>query len=304
MEEIIYRAGDSNRITREYLDSLLIETRYIGSELPDTRMELYGETFSTPIMTAAFSHLDKIYNCPTGMEDTARGTYMAGTVMWAGMGEEDELGRMIATGARVIKIIKPYADEDIIFSQLADAERLGALAVGMDIDHSFTSNGEYDVIFGNPMNAKTAEELERYVSATKLPFIVKGVLSVQDAKAAYQAGVQGIVVSHHHGISDFAVPPLKIIPAIAAEVGAKIPIFVDCGMDSGFDVFKALALGASAVCAGRSILEDLAREGAEGVKKRLVGMTRELAGVMARTGTKDIRSIDDNVIWSMNQFHG
>jgi len=288
--------GDSNRITREYLDSLLIETRYLDSYLPDTSLTLFGERFATPIMTAAFSHLDKIWHCPNGMVKTAEGAAAANAVMWAGMGSYEELKAMCATGAKVIKIVKPYADEEMILTQLKEAEAEGALAVGMDIDHSFTKNGEYDCIFGDPMKRITTEDLKRYVKTTSLPFVVKGVLSVADAKKCMEAGVSGIVVSHHHGITDYAIPPLKILPEIAEAVGGKMKIFVDCSIDRGFDAFKALALGADAVCVGRSILDDLVRDGANGVAAKIGAMTRELAGAMARTGSPDITSIDPSVI--------
>ncbi len=288
--------GDSNRITRDYLDSLLIETRYLNSVLPNTEMELFGEKFATPIMLAAFSHLDKFYGCVNGMANTARGAHAAGAVMWAGMGDEQEMIDMTATGARVIKIIKPYADENLIFEQIEQARQHGALAVGMDIDHIFNGRGGYDVIFDDPMSARTTEDLSRYVKAADLPFVVKGVLSVQDAMAACQAGAKGIVVSHHHGISRFAVPPLMVLPDIVAAVGGRMKIFVDCGVDSGFDAYKALALGADAVCVSRAIIDDLLKDGAAGVQKRLENMTKELAGVMSRTGVKDLASMDSSVI--------
>lgn len=291
-------AGDSNLITRDYLDSLLIETRYLNSALPDTTLNLFGETFKTPVMTAAFSHLDLIFKeCHNGMVETAKGAFASNAVMWAGMGDDAEMKAMAETGARIIKIIKPYAEEELIFSQIEYAEKCGALAVGMDIDHSFTGNGQYDNVFGHPMNAKTTEDLKRYVSAAKVPFVIKGVLSVQDAKNCLEAGVSGIVVSHHHGISDFAIPPLMVLPEIAKVVNGRIPIFADCGISRGFDAFKALALGATAVSVSRIIISDLIKEGAAGVEKRITAMNSELAGVMARTGSPDIYHIDPSVIW-------
>lgn len=76
-----------------------------------------------------------------------------------------------------------------------------------------------------------------------------------------------------------------------------MPIFVDCGIATGYDTFKALALGATAVCVGRAVLEPLKKEGAEGAFKYMRQMTRELAGVMARTGSPDIAHIERSVIW-------
>ena len=286
---------DSNEITREYFDSLLIEMRHIDSVIPSTKLELYGETFDTPVMMAALSHLNNVHE--HGMVEMAKGAYAANSVNWAGMGDEAELEGIVATGARTIKIIKPYADNEYILHRIEHAERCGVMAVGMDVDHSFTSNGQYDNIYGMQMASKTLEEIREFVKATNLPFIIKGVLSEQDAYKCLEAGVQGIVVSHHHGIMNYAVPPLMILPKIAKVIDHRIPIFVDCGVISGMDVFKALALGATAVSAGRVILEPLKINGAKGVKNQIEKMTEELAGTMARTCSSDIRHIDSSVIW-------
>jgi len=289
------KVGDSNQITREYFDSLLVEMRHIDSVIPSTELELYGEKFSTPIMTAALSHLD---NCrPNGMVEMAKGALAANAVMWTGMGDEAELEATTATGAKTIKIIKPYADNRDIFRKIEHAEKCGVLAVGIDVDHAFSGRGKHDVVLGLAMSPKTLDEIKSFVNATKLPFIIKGVLSEQDTYKCLEAGVKGIVVSHHHGIQNYAVPPLMILPKIAKVVGGRIPIFVDCGVSSGMDVFKALALGATAVSVGRALMGPLADEGAEGVRKKIVDMTEELAGVMARTCSKDIRHIDPSVIW-------
>jgi isopentenyl diphosphate isomerase/L-lactate dehydrogenase-like FMN-dependent dehydrogenase len=294
MEQNI-RAGDSNRITREYFESLLIEMRHIGAIIPDTRLHLYGEEFSTPVMTSAFSHLDRFRE--DGMVVMAEGAKAAGAVMWAGWGSDTELERITATGAKTIKIIKPKADNGLILHRIAHAEACGCIAVGMDVDHSFNKKGEYDNIRGTQMAGKTLDEIRQFAGATKLPFIIKGVLSVQDALKCLDAGVRGIVLSHHHGIMDYAVPPLMILPKIIEAVGDKIPVFVDCGVESGFDAFKALALGAAAVCVGRTILEPLKENGADGVKDMIQDMTAQLAGAMARTCSPDITRIDSSLIW-------
>lgn len=291
-----YRAGDSDQITREYFDSLLIEMRHIDSVIPSTALELYGETFATPIMTAALSHLNGCH--PDGMTELARGAFAANAVMWAGMGDEAELQSITETGAKTIKIIKPYADNDMIFRKIQHAESCGALAVGMDIDHAFTGRGQYDNIFGLAMAPKTLDEIKSFINATKLPFIIKGVLSEQDTYKCLEAGVKGIVISHHHGIQDFAVPPLMILPKIAKVVNNTIPIFIDCCVASGMDVFKALALGATAVSVGRALMDPLKEGGAKAVQKTIEDMTAVLAGVMSRTGSADIKHIDPSVIWN------
>ena len=287
--------GDSNQITREYFDSLLIEMRHIDSVIPSTKLELYGEIFSTPIMTAALSHLDKCR--PNGMVEMAKGALAANAVMWTGMGDEDELEATTLTGARAIKIIKPHAENKVIYKKIEHAEKCGVFAVGMDIDHAFNGRGQFDNVLGLPMTPKTLEEIKGFVKSTSLPFIIKGILSVQDAVKCVEAGVKGIVVSHHHGIMNFAVPPLMILPKIAEAIDKTIPIFVDCGVSSGIDAFKALAIGASAVSVGRALMGPLSEDGAEGVQQKIKEMTQELSGAMARTCSRDIRHIDPDLIW-------
>lgn len=286
--------SDANQITRDYFDSLLVEMRHMDGVLPDTTLELFGERFATPVMMAALSHLNSC--CEEGMAQMALGAKAAGAVNWAGMGERDELERICQTGARTIKIVKPYADDAEIISRLEHAERCGCMAVGMDIDHAFSGKGAYDVVLGLNMQPKSQAQMRRFVRATRLPFVVKGVLSVTDAKKSVDIGASAIVVSHHHGILPYAVPPLLVLPDIARAVGGDVRVFVDCGVESGLDVFKALALGADAVCAGRVVMEPLRREQAEGVRREVERITAELRGAMARTGSPDVRHIDPGVL--------
>lgn len=140
------------------MDSLLLEMRHLDGKLPVTEMELYGEMFATPVMTAALSHLNNVHE--TGMAGLAEGAHLAGAVNWAGMGDEEELERITATGARTIKIIKPYEDNDYIISRIRHAEKCGVLAVGMDMDHAFSWKGTYDNVCGMQMKAKSMEELK------------------------------------------------------------------------------------------------------------------------------------------------
>ena len=288
------KPADSNQITREYFDSLVMEMRHIGNLKPTSDITLYGKNFSTPIMTAALSHLSN--TCPDGDTLMAKGAYDAGAVEWTGMGSKEELESIIATGASTIKIIKPYADNDLIFEKIEHAQKSGAFAVGMDIDHAFTGSGDYDDIRGSKMVPKSLTELKSFAAATNLPFIVKGILSVTDAKKCLDLGAGGIVVSHHHGIMNSAIPPLMILPDIADAIEGKMPIFVDCGIMNGYDVFKALALGADAVCVGRILMDYLKQDGSEGVTRKINSMTSELMGVMARTGFSKIDDIDSSVL--------
>lgn len=285
---------DSNEITREYFDSLLIEMRHIDSAKADSSIEIFGEKFSMPISTAALSHMND--TAENGMAKMAEGAKLAGALCFSGMGEKQEIIDMCATGAKVIKIIKPHADNKDVLKEIRDAEEAGAFGVGMDIDHAFAWNGEYDCVCGLDMRPKSSEEIKSFIESTKLPFVIKGILSVQDAVKAAELGAKGIIVSHHHGIMDYAVPPLMILPEIVSAVGGKLTIFVDCGIESGADAFKALALGADAVCVGRAIMPPLKEKGADGVCEKLKLIDCQLRYIMSRTGAADTAHIDGSVI--------
>jgi isopentenyl diphosphate isomerase/L-lactate dehydrogenase-like FMN-dependent dehydrogenase len=289
--------SDSDRITRDYFDSLLLETRYVDAGLPSTAFTLFGEKFETPIMTAALSHLNG--TAPDGMVVYAKAARMSGAVHWVGMGDEAELEAILATGARAIKIIKPHADNEVVFRKIEHAVSAGCFAVGMDIDHAFNSEGGYDRVFDLPMKAKSESELEEFVKAAGIPFIAKGVLSARDAEKCVRAGCAGLVVSHHHGMIRYSVPPLMVLPDILSAVGGSVPVFVDCGIESGMDVYKCLALGATAVSVGRHLMP-LLKAGPEAVAARIKEMTAELAGVMARTGVASLDKMDPTVIHKRN----
>ncbi|MBQ8211758.1 MAG: alpha-hydroxy-acid oxidizing protein [Treponema sp.] len=283
----------SDKITRQYFDSLLLEARYLDSAIPSTNFSLFGKDFSTPIMTAALSHLHN--TAENGMIVYAKAAKLSDAVHWVGMGEDSELEEIVKTGAASIKIVKPHADNKEVFRKIEHAEKTGCFAVGMDIDHSFAGDGNFDNVLGLPMAAKSFDELKDFVQSTKLPFIVKGVLSVQDAEKCAKAGVKGIQVSHHHGIMPAAVPPLMILQDIRKALGSDFPIFIDCGIESGLDVYKCLALGATAVSVGRHLMP-LLKKGQETVSKRINDMTAELKGIMAKTGVQNLSQMDSSVI--------
>ena len=287
-------SSNSDTITRDFFDSLLLEPRYIDSDLPSTKLELYGRTFDTPVMTAALSHLGN--TAENGMVIYAQAAAKCNAVHWVGMGEDKELEEITATGAATIKIIKPHADNKEVFRKIEHAKKAGCFAVGMDIDHAFNGNGGYDNVLGLPMKPKTTEELADFVQAAgDTPFIVKGVLSTKDAEKCLKAGCKGIQLSHHHGIINYAVPPLMMLPEILQVTRGEIPLFIDCGIESGMDVYKCLALGATAVSVGRHLMPFL-KEGADKTSDRIKEMTGELAATMARTGIRDLKSFDPTVI--------
>lgn len=287
------RPGNANSITRSYFDSLLFQLRYIDGGEAETTMEFFGEAFSSPIMPAALSHMGD-----NGTVEQAKAAKELNVVNWVGLCSDEELHRICATGARTVRIIKPFANEERIFHEIKVAEEAGCIAVGMDIDHGFEPNGNLCVLEGEPMEAKSQSQLATYAKATKLPFIAKGVLSVIDAVKCAEAGLAGIVVSHHGGKMDYAVPPVMILPQIKAAVGDRLKIYVDCGIESGHDAFKALALGADGVSVGKPLLKALMKKDSDSQEaaKVLAGYTKQLKAVMEFTACKTLSDITPDII--------
>lgn len=282
--------GDSVQIARMYMDSLLVESRIVGAVRPDTTFSFLGSRFDTPIMTAALSHLDLV--------SMAEGAKQAGACVSIGMGGNEELGSVLSTGAKVMKIIKPYADEKEIYSRIEYAEENGAIAVGMDVEHAVNvDDAEDSVVVGLQMKQPALAELERYIRSTRLPFFIKGALSVQDALRCRDLGAAGLILSHHNGLMRYAVPPVMILPEIRKAIGRDLLLIADGGIESGFDAFKALARGADAVTMGKALMAPLKEKSVQGVKETLEKATGQLQAMMIRTGTKNLKHIDPSVIY-------
>ena len=287
------RISDANEITARYMDSILITERLIDSVVADTSVELFGQTFSSPVMTPAFSHLMQFKGRElTGLEEYSIATKNLNLLNFVGMMENDLFAKVAATGAKTVRIVKPYADNGKVRDQMQFAEEAGAFGIGMDIDHIFGPEG-LDIVIGEQMAVQTSDMIRSYIESTKLPFFIKGVLSVEDAVKSAELGAKAIIVSHHHGRLPYAVPPLQILPKIKEALeGKDIKIIVDCGISSGADVYKCLALGADAAAVGRSMIPDLENEGTEGVEKFFTNINKELRYIMSFTGNAKVSNID------------
>ncbi|MCR5528330.1 MAG: alpha-hydroxy-acid oxidizing protein [Saccharofermentans sp.] len=293
------RTSDANLITARYMDSILIKQRLIDSVVADTKIKIFGEEFSSPVMTPAFSHLKNFKGRElTGLEEYSKAAKELNILNFVGMMENDDFEKIIKTGAKTVRIVKPYADNGKVRDQMQFAQDVGAFGIGMDIDHIFGENGA-DVVIGEEMAPQTSEMLRSYIESSKLPFVVKGVLSAEDAVKCADLGAAAIIVSHHHGRLPYAVPPMMVLPEIKAALsGRDIKIIVDCGIESGSDVYKALALGADAAAVGRSMLPSLEENGIEGVKSFVTKVNNELRFVMSCTGFATADKIDDSCLES------
>lgn len=293
------KAEDANIYNRNFLDSIHMEMRVIDSVEPDLTTEIFGEKYASPIMMPAFSHLNKVgKDGKKPMIEYAKAAKELNALNWVGMEPNEEYAEIADANIKTVRIIKPFADHSIIIEQIEFAKEHGAVAVGIDIDHVPGTDGKYDVVDGIPMGPVLLEDLKEYVKVAKIPFVAKGVLSVQDALKAKEAGCRAIVISHHHGRIPFGIAPLQILPRIKEALkDSGMTIFVDCSMDTGYDAYKALALGADAVSVGRGILAPLLKEGKDGVVNKVKKMNEELSEMMMYTGIKDTKSFDSSILY-------
>ncbi|MGN0909491.1 MAG: alpha-hydroxy-acid oxidizing protein [Succinivibrio sp.] len=294
------RADDAALHTRLYLDRIRVRMRVIDSVKPSLETTLLGRKFSSPIMMPAFSHLNKaVRDGRKPMEEYARAAAALGTLNFAGMEPDSEFEAIAKANPVTVRIIKPFADHGLIRSQIEFARDCGAFGVGVDIDHIAGKDGGYDVVDGIPMGPVMKEDLREYASMAGLPFIAKGVLSVSDALKAADAGCAGIVVSHHHGRIPFGIAPAQELPEIRSaldRIGSRMAVLADCSVDTGYDAYKLMALGADAVCAGRSILRPLLKDGQQGVEEQIRKMNAQLSELMLYTGVPDTSSFDPSVL--------
>ncbi len=291
------RVSDANEINEQFMDSIFFEQRLIDSVKADIKTTLFGKEFSMPVAMPAFSHLGHYSNRPlSGLEEYSISAKECNILNFCGMMENDGFKKIMDVNPTTVRIVKPYADNGKIRDQLAFAESVGAFGVGMDIDHIFGNIG-YDICMGEEMAAQTSDMLKSYIDSVKIPFIVKGVLSVEDALKCAELGAKGIIVSHHHGRLPYAAPPMMVLPEIKEALkGKDVTIIVDCGVTSGSDVYKALALGADAAAVGRSMLPFLEKDGSDGVCEYIESVGNELRFVMSATGFKKVSEIDDSAL--------
>lgn len=271
---------------------------------PDTTCYLFGKKLDTPILAAPMT--GTVYNMGGTIPEREflgmiiRGSRQAGSLGFTGDAPdryifEAGLEAIKAEQGWGIPIIKPRAQE-VLIQMVKEAEAAGALAVGVDVDGAGLITM---ALKGQPVGPKTLEELKEIVAATSLPFIVKGIMTVDEAVTAAMAGAAAIVVSNHGGRAlDHTPGAADVLPDIAREVGGKITILADGGVRSGADALKLLALGADAVLVGRPLVIGAFGGGTAGVKFIIEKFTQELKQAMILTGCRSLAAIDGRILYT------
>ncbi|MBM7855035.1 isopentenyl diphosphate isomerase/L-lactate dehydrogenase-like FMN-dependent dehydrogenase [Desulfohalotomaculum tongense] len=296
--------GTAFRANLEALSRYRLNMRTIhNAKEVNTTCRLFGMDLDTPVLAAPMT--GTTYNMGGALSEKefismiVSGSHRAGSIGLTGDGADPAMydsgiEAVAAERGWGIPIIKPRAQQEII-NRIRTAEKAGAAAVGVDIDGAGLVTM---ALKGQPVGPKTKEEIRELVSATELPFILKGIMTVDEAEIAAEAGCAAIVVSNHGGrILDHTPGAAEVLPAIVKAVGDKLTILADGGVRSGVDVIKLLALGADAVLVGRPLVVGAFGGGAEGVKLIIDQYTNELKQAMILTGTSSLSAISDKIIY-------
>lgn len=269
----------------------------------DTSLRIFGKTFRYPFFAgpvgAVNLHYGEKYNDASYNEVLVSACAKSGIAAMTGDGVNAEVMKVASeaikrAGGIGIPTVKPW-NLETVKEKMELVNDSGAFAVAMDVDAAglpFLKNMTL------PAGRKSVEELHQITTYAKVPFIVKGIMTVRGALKAEAAGADAIVVSNHGGrVLDQCPATAEVLEEIAAAVKGKMKIFVDGGIRSGTDVFKALALGADGVIICRPFVTAVYGGGVEGVQLYIEKIGSELADTMAMCGANSLQEITKDMIW-------
>lgn len=285
------RNYDKWKDIRVQMDTL-VEKRPI-----DTSLSLFGKNFQYPFFAGPVGAVNMHYG--DSLNDVSYNDILVSSCAEFGIaaftGDGMDSNVMVAAteaikkaGGLGIPTVKPW-NVEMVREKMALVKDADAFAAAMDIDAAglpFLKN------FNPPAGSKSVEELREIVKAAGVPFIVKGIMTVKGALKAKEAGAAAIVVSNHGGrVLDQCPATAEVLEEIAKAVDGSMKIFVDGGIRSGTDVFKALALGADAVIIARPFVTAVYGGGREGVEAYIQKIGSELADTMAMCGVSSLAEI-------------
>ncbi|WVZ87185.1 hypothetical protein U9M48_033868 [Paspalum notatum var. saurae] len=287
----------------------------------DMSTSILGYKISMPIMVAPTA-LHKLAH-EEGEVASARAAAAAGTIMVCKIAPFYWLNDDSHVNSFTDHVFK---DRDIVQQLVRRAENAGYKAIAVTVDAPRLGRREADlrnrfkvpenVVFKcfegldlSDIDKTNASRLAAYVASqidsslsgkdiewlqtiTRLPILVKGVITAEDARIAIECGVAGIIMSNHGGRQlDYLPATISCLEEVVREANGRVPVFLDSGIRRGTDVFKALALGASGVFIGRPILFALAVDGEAGVRTALQMLRDELEIAMALSGCMSLKEI-------------
>jgi 4-hydroxymandelate oxidase len=282
---------------------------------PSTQCELFGEQWVHPIMLAPVAY-QRLFHADGEIGTAVACNAQQGQMMVSSLASQpvDEIvkqaqqplwfqlywqGDRTRTAVLLQKALAAGVSA-IVFTVDAPVKQalidlpagISAVNLAQPLAMQVLQPGQSQVFDGWMTQAPTWDDVAWLRQQVKVPLLIKGLMHVNDAKRAVTLGCEGIVVSNHGGrVLDSTPSVAAVLAEVVAAVGGQCKILVDSGIRSGQDVFKALAMGADAVCIGRPYVWGLAAEGAMGVAKVIRTLRDELEMTMALTGVSNLAEI-------------
>ena len=279
-----------------------MDTMWANGDI-DTSVQLFGRTFRIPVFAGPVGavamhygdkHDDMSYNdilvsaCADSGIAAFTGDGMNPVVM------EAATRAIKAAGGVGVPTVKPWG-KSVVAEKMQMVKEAGAFAAAMDID---AAGLPFLKGCNPPAGRKSVEEMREIIADAGVPFIIKGVMTVNGALKAKEAGASGIVVSNHGGrVLDGCPATAEVLPELVdALKGSGMTILMDGGIRSGTDIFRALALGADGVIIARPFVSAVYGGGAEGVKLLVDKLVGELEDVMAMCGAANLKEISREMV--------
>ena len=276
-----------------------------GANTPNTALRLWDRDLFLPVFAAPVGAVGR--NLGSGMPDEEyvghliSGCVAANTLASTGDVPDVAMFRKFmeqvkGRGKSVVPFIKPWG-KDAVALRMDIAKDAGCDICGMDVDAAGLSVLR---TLAAPVGVKTPDEIAEIIELAhqrNMKFIVKGIMTVDEAEIAVRAGADAIIVSNHGGrVLDCTPGTAEVLPEIADVVAGRAVVMVDGGIRTGADVLKVLALGAHVALICRPVAVMLHGDEAEGVPAYFANLQDELAQAMRLTGCADLASIDANVV--------
>jgi len=289
------------------LSKYKLKTRLITKHKePILETTFFGKKIEMPVLASSMSGLSYVSSMT---EDEfayciLEGARLAGTIGFTGHTSKDyKIHPGIEALKRVqghgVNIFKPQSQETLL-DLIKQSEKEKAIAVGVDIDGAGSVNFTRA---GKPVYRKTINELRELKRSTRLPFMVKGVMCVEDALAAAEAGVDAIGVSNHGGrVLDSTPGVADVLPDIVKALrrmkkGRKIIVTADGAVRTGYEAVKLLALGADFALVGRPLARQALENGVDGVKRVLDYIKTDIRKAMIMTSCNNLEDVNEKILY-------
>lgn len=314
--------GKTLQANRDAFDAWAIRVRrLVDVSRIDLSTAVLGQKLDVPILLAPVGNQQSIH--PDGEIASARAARAEGNLMMAPTMGNFSVGEIARASGPLWFQLYGSPDAKVVEKLLRDAEQAGCRVVALTVDSNTRGNregerwwsrtgspsegskpalrlGNFEGYRGPPRIgdlAMTWEVVDRIRAVTDMKLVLKGIVTREDAALAVARGVDGIVVSNHGGRQEESRrATLGCLPEVVEAVAGRMPVLIDGGFRRGTDVFKALALGASAVCVGRPYLWGLGAYGEEGVRRVLVILREELKRIMQFAGTTSVGAIKSSYL--------